>query len=140
MRARFPRWIIIPALALLACAPGNGGVKRADAPDSPNIIGSWNWTETTGGIAGITKTPESSGETWSIEFKKDGTFREVRNGVEHTGSYGIQIRESIFDHQQRPALLMEGRQIMIIELPGPDRLHLSDNVYDGFNSTFTKTR
>ncbi len=140
MRLHAPLLSIALTLAFLAGCHANGGSKGSGSGDLPDIIGSWTWTESTGGIAGVTKNPESSGESWSIEFRKDGTYREVHNGEERTGRYSIEERPSIFDHEQRPALVIDGTLERIIARPESGKLVLSDNVYDGFNSVFTRAR
>lgn len=133
-------WIVGSALWLLAGCHGNGAPKDPTSDATPNIVGTWSWVESTGGIAGVTKTPESSGETWTIEFRKDGTFREVHNKEGRTGTYEIAARESIFDHEARPALLIDGELERIILRPDSQTLHLNDNVYDGFGNRFTRGR
>jgi hypothetical protein len=140
MRRHAPLGAILVLLAILAGCHTNGDVKTPESRDLPDIFGVWTWTRSTGGIAGVDRTPENSGERWSVEFRKDGTYREVRNGVERNGRFTIEKRQSIFDHEMRPALVIEGRIDAIIARPGADQLGLSDNVYDGFNSTFTKAR
>lgn len=132
-------WIAGLAIVLFAGCHSSGHPKDPDAVGTSDILGSWAWVESTGGIAGITKTPQSSGESWTIEFRKDGTYREVRNGQETTGTYGIEKRASIFDHEMRPAIVIQGRADQIPGRTGKDRLTLSDNVYDGFNNTFVRT-
>jgi hypothetical protein len=140
MQSHTPLLSIALTLAFLAGCHAGGGSKGPGSGDAPDIIGAWTWTESTGGIAGVTKNPETSGESWSIEFRKDGTYREVRNGEARTGRYSIEERPSIFDHEQRPALVIEGSLERIISRPESDKLVLNDNVYDGFNSVFTKAR
>jgi hypothetical protein len=46
-----------------------------------SIIGVWNWKTTTGGIAGSTYTPESTGEKIIIEFTKDSIYKQYRNDI-----------------------------------------------------------
>jgi hypothetical protein len=133
-------WAVPLALMVLACCHAGGGIKDADSQDRPDIVGSWTWVESTGGIGGVTKTAESSGETWTLEFRKDGTYRETRLGEERVGRYTIADRTSIFDHEMRPALLIEGRLDQIIARPDGQRLFLSDNAADGFNNIFVRTR
>jgi hypothetical protein len=141
VRTRIPLWIAgLAVLLTIAGCHANGRPQGPGSVDAPEILGAWNWVESTGGIAGITKTPQSSGETWKIEFREDGTYREVRNGQETTGSYVIEKRTSIFDHEMRPAIVIQGRPDVIPARSGGDHLTLSDNVYDGFNNTFVRAR
>ena len=138
--SHLPLWIVPLTLLVFAGCHAGGGIKDADSQDQPDIVGTWTWVESTGGIGGVTKTPENSSETWTIEFRKDGTFREVHLGEERVGPYTIADRTSIFDHEMRPALLIEGRLDQIIACPDGRRLLLSDNAVDGFNNIFVRSR
>jgi hypothetical protein len=141
MSASHRRMFPAIALAVLSAAAAGchvGGSPRASS--TPSLTGKWEWIETTGGIAGIHKTPESSGERWTIQFTADGTYAETRdaNPVE-TGRYSIEPRLAIADHATRPALIVAGRPDRIMERPDDHTLVLVDNVIDGFASTFTRS-
>jgi len=47
--------------------------------NSKSIIGDWNWISSTGGIAGLKYTPETTGEQRRITFDNDSVFRFYRN-------------------------------------------------------------
>lgn len=44
-----------------------------------NLRGKWNWFSLTGGYAGETYTPESTGYKETVEFTKDSHYRLYRN-------------------------------------------------------------
>ncbi|HKJ43978.1 MAG TPA: hypothetical protein VKA27_17915 [Sunxiuqinia sp.] len=44
------------------------------------LTGEWNWLYTSGGFAGMTYTPESTGFTSTIEFTPDSIYRIFRDG------------------------------------------------------------
>lgn len=134
------RWTVPLVLLLLVGCHPNGGSEGPGTQGQPDIIGTWLWAESTGGIGGITRTHEKTGETWSIEFRKDWTYRELRAGNETFGKFAIENRPSIFDHEARPALVIDGRIDQIIEAPNRGQLVLNDNVVDGFRNVFVRTR
>ena len=76
--------IILPLLLLFAC-------RKADlpTPESENIIGEWEWIESTGEVSGNGRiTPESESETRQFEFKKNGKYREcIDEKREDKGDY-----------------------------------------------------
>lgn len=43
------------------------------------LIGSWEWIQSSGGIAGLTITPETVGYTKTAHFRNDWTYKEERN-------------------------------------------------------------
>jgi len=45
------------------------------------LEGSWTWVESSGGIAGETRTPESTGETMTLRFLGADSVELTRNGV-----------------------------------------------------------
>jgi len=102
-----------------------------------DIVGAWEWTLTTGGVAGIYVTPESSGEHWTCCFREDGTYEQDRSGEAYEqGRYAIEFREGA-DHLQHPALVISGDPDRLIERPDAGTLILRDNVIDGFEHTFS---
>jgi len=44
------------------------------------LVGTWDWTRSTGGIIGATYTPETEGKTAAIEFTSDCQLRTFENG------------------------------------------------------------
>ena len=65
------------------------------------IIGSWTWTHTAAGDEGDKRrklTPESEGFTATLEFKKDGTFKYIKQTKDKKkdiveGKYGVGYHE-----------------------------------------------
>lgn len=46
----------------------------------PDIYGEWEWIQTTGGIAGVEKTPGTEGYSARLIFSKNGDFKYLKNG------------------------------------------------------------
>ena len=64
----------IAVVVMVSCNKENTGLIG-----STSIIGEWNWISSTGGIAGIKYTPETTGEQRRITFDADSVFRFYRN-------------------------------------------------------------
>ncbi|WP_418263203.1 hypothetical protein [Flavobacterium faecale] len=48
-------------------------------PEYQNLYGQWNWLESTGGIAGMTLTPQSTGKTILLDISNT-TIKKYENG------------------------------------------------------------
>jgi hypothetical protein len=55
-----------------------------------SIIGTWTWQKSSGGIAGTTQTPESTGVQEKLVFTKEGRMISYSNNVEK-GNYPYEI-------------------------------------------------
>lgn len=107
--------------------------------DSVNneLVGTWKWVESTGGIAGVTLKPDS-GVVRILSFKENGDFSVSENGqnlVQTT--YTITSDTSIYNHEKVPMIKFkdEGQLTRSFSIKA-DTLFLSDEVYDGFTSKY----
>lgn len=132
----------IIAVFLIACT-----VNSNQEDENPDIVtqklnGEWTWVKSTGSIAGITVTPESSGLTMDIEFTTNHIFNKNVNGnTVYTSPFNIQEDEIEFttiaqfpsagfglDHQSQQQIKFEGDKI----------LFLIDRCCDNFSFEFVK--
>ncbi len=146
--------VILLALSVLATA--------CNKPEKQELSGTWRWTNTMGGIAGNTFTPESEGFEAEFVFKgsqvtfyKDG--KKVTSGTYHIdededGGYypysSFRFRISIAQLEKiskatnrKISFLMDPRGVIgYISYSGADgeALHLCDDACDGYCSTFVK--
>ena len=65
--------IILFALIIASCTKDN----TTPTYGSSTLIGQWNWVFSCGGIAGVTYTPKSTGETIKIEFDTIDEFTDL---------------------------------------------------------------
>ena len=66
----------------------------AIAPTTQELLeGEWTWVESSGGIAGGTRTPASTGETMSLRFLGTDSVEVMRNGALQ-GATTYQLRSS----------------------------------------------
>lgn len=79
------RITVIAALAVLATA--------CNKPEKQALIGTWQWTCTSGSIAGVNYTPETEGFNAEIVFK-GSKFTFYKDGEKVTsGSYRIDVSD-----------------------------------------------
>ena len=89
-------FLTLIGLLTMNCSNDDDGEIRT------NIIGQWNWIKSTGGIAGSTYTPESTGENKRLiitsdsikYFTNDNLVSKVKYTIELRDIYG-EIRELI---------------------------------------------
>ncbi len=94
----------------------------------------WEWVSSTGGIAGITLTPESTKTRKSIYIGNDFmSFYE--GGRQRVDTFVIKNKKSIYNHKEVPMLVFENYH-KSFEVKG-NILELRDEVYDGFVHIYT---
>jgi len=69
--------LILTFIALIMMVSCNK--ENTSSVISTSLTGEWNWISSTGGIAGIKYTPETTGEKRRITFDTDSVFRFYRN-------------------------------------------------------------
>lgn len=103
--------------------------KEESSKENTELQGYWEWVSSTGGIAGITLTPESTKTRKSIYIGNDFiSFYE--GGRQRVDTFVIQNKKSIYNHKEVPMLVFENYH-KSFEVKG-DILELRDEVYDGF--------
>jgi hypothetical protein len=115
--------------------------KCADAcPDTPQVQlqNVWTWQRSTGGIAGGTQTPASSGQQRKIEFDPNGTVRFYTNGqLTRTDTYTVQPGSSIRSGQTVDMIHYGTSFKQSFQISGK-KLLLWDEVYDGYESEYQR--
>lgn len=100
------------------------------------LSGKWSWFKSSGGIAGQTYTPQSTGEIRTIEFINDSIFKQYRNGallIETTYALtNIQGRDEVFIKYK------EGRITSYIVFQDKNTLILADYADDGFEHSYRR--
>lgn len=75
---------VVAVLALLLIWTGPGGcasdLTEVQASPPESLFGTWLWVKATGGIAGVTLTPESTGDTRVLRFTPPNRVELFRNG------------------------------------------------------------
>lgn len=112
-----------------SCSTGTGDIS------DDKILGSWIWIETSGGFAGTTETPESTGDVVRLEISANSIKRFVNGELELNRSYRISRRKSmIYDDEREMIIYTNGfRQIYVT---AGNELFLTDDCYDCFQSRY----
>ena len=126
------------ALGVLVMA-GAAACSDPVAPTTQDrLVGSWAWVEATGGIAGETRTPESTGESMTLVFSSADSVELSRAGSpaasttyrlvvpEDGGAMRIEYEEPLFGFDSQE-----------VSFDGDD-LMLTDPCCDGFVYRFRR--
>lgn len=105
-------------------------------PENKSILGKWNWIESTGGIAGVTLTPKSTGNTITLEISKNTIKKFVNGNLESELQYTIEIGSSIFGGD-KPIIVYENDSKSSFEIKN-NLLILNEECYDCFESKYSK--
>lgn len=104
-----------------------------------NLIGTWSWVSSSGGIAGTTETPVSTGKNIDLKFTSDGKYFYYTNGIiSSEGTYNLEIKKSLLSQTNKNAIIFSNDGSMIIEKIDNSNLLLSDDNYDGFGSSYIR--
>jgi len=113
-----------------------------DNPSNQQIIADWKWVRTDGGIANnIHDTPASTGKNVVLKITGDYRYAVYTNGIlTSQGTYTLESQNCIHDHANKALINFSSPadQDMMIEKNDNSSLELSDNVYDGIISVFSK--
>ena len=98
-------------------------------PNSPSLIGNWNWTKSVGGIGGGTFTPAITGENIKIKISADSIYREYHNNSLITASKFSLAYKS---QDSRPYLKFDGLINLYFEFTDCSNLKVTELAADGF--------
>ena len=127
----------IISLMPFVCSDNSDSLK---APDNTGLVGYWEWVITTGGIANITLTPDSTGYTRTIVITSDSMYLRYRNDtLRWESSFTVDKREWIVNHDSLNAIIISGSEDLIFWFSDEkDSLYLHSNVVDGFSHTYVR--
>lgn len=114
--------------------------SESDSEKNESIIGVWTWYETSGGIAGIIETPETTGETRGVAFQEDGGVEFYTNDeVIFASTYTLSNEKTILSDEMMPVVKVDGIDFnYIYSFPYVDELELQEAVADGFIHNYRK--
>lgn len=121
---------LILVMSLLISCESNSNID-----DSSSISGNWIWVESSGGIAGQTNTPESTGNQIELEISQY-TIKRFENGeLKSELTYKIEIGESIRSTEKVKLIVYENDWKQSFEKRGK-KLYLYDECYDCFQNEY----
>ena len=75
--------LFVLTLGIISCNSDD----KAEISNS-DLVGKWNWIETSGGLVYFKETPETTGKTIHLTLMKNYTFSITENGKElSSGTY-----------------------------------------------------
>lgn len=117
---------------VFSCTDNNDNVNKS-------LIGTWSWTSSSGGIAGTTYTPATTGNNIDLEFTSKGNYSYYTNGIiSSEGTYKFSTKKSIVDGLNKSSILFSADEEMVISGIDDKNLLLSDNNYDGYGNSYIK--
>lgn len=138
--------------ALLLVFIVSGCKKKMTLPNESlnKIFGTWEWVQSTGGYSGTRMTPASTGNSQTIEFNINGTYRWFKDD-KRQGKVTYTITED-------KSMMMGGTAYMItygksnvfdknapgikqsVSFAGSDTLFLHDECYDCYGHTYVRRK
>lgn len=125
--------LIFAALTTASC------VRSGDDTVKSQLVGEWNWVQSTGGFAGQTVTPDSPGHSpYSVTFTGDNHFYVQRGDtVASEGRYTLSITEdAAILHYEKSAKVANTDQR--VRFNTSDTLLLMDECTDCYLSTYNR--
>ncbi|MCJ7758302.1 MAG: hypothetical protein MUP24_09145 [Gillisia sp.] len=108
-----------------------------DEKTTGEIIGNWNWIGSSGGIAGTTETPESTGDERKLEISKDSIKGYLNGALNLKTKYTVETRKSLLFNEPRKMIISENGFKQIIDFDGDDLILIGD-CNDCFTSGYKK--
>ncbi len=138
-------YLLVLTIGIISCSSDD-----ETEMSNTDLIGTWNWTNTDGGIGfHIHKTPESTGRTYKLNLNSNYTYSLFENETEiSSGTYELTMRESIYSQEMERFITYSGvfQQPQSVVISGIVRilenstLNISDNNHDGIGSIFEKVK
>ena len=112
--------------------------SKDDKPQiSSGIFGKWIWTQSSGGIAGVIETPETSGNQVAIEFSTNTCKKYINGNLDIELTYKIETGNSIRKIEETDLIIFENGWKQSIELVG-NKLILYDECFDCFQNEYIR--
>lgn len=122
--------LAIFSVTILSCSNGD------DTTDL-KLLGQWNWTGSSGGIAGTTETPQTTGENRKLDISTDSIVFYLNGSADFKTKYTIEKRESLIFNEPREMIIQENGFRQIFEL-NENKLVLTGDCNDCITSTYVK--
>lgn len=126
--------LIIALFSMISC-------RSDDNTDTSSLVGDWEWASTYGGIANITETPTTTGNTILLSFTSDNKYTIKTNGiVTSEGTFTLYKDVSNLEHYERTYINFSNYSTKMIANNDDENLILGDDVNDGFTYTYKKKK
>ena len=113
------------------------GCSKDDDNSKINLIGNWNWERSSGGIAGTTESPQSTGQSRKLIISSDSIKGYLNGNLNFKTRYTIENGESLIFNEPREMIIQENGFRQILNLTG-NRLILIGDCNDCFIDEYIK--
>ena len=141
----FKKFILVLLLPILL-----GGCRDKESIP-PQLIGSWLWEGSSGGIAGMIIKP-NPGERVIVQFTAGGQFSVHQNDtLAYSGTYRLTKERSIYSGKDEANIeinqVIRNNQLKkaytvvvggVVSTLSISQLSIGDNMYDGYGSSFVR--
>ena len=115
--------------------------EKAALNETDSILGKWNWKTTSGGIAGFTDTPESTGKKIRIEFTSDSIYKLYLNDTLKVACSFHTFSDRSDSQLKDNLILFENKTTFDhYSVINYNTLFLSDKMDDGYTSEFVRIK
>lgn len=101
------------------------------------LIGSWKWIGTSGGVGGINETPESTGDEKILIISSDSIKAYTNEQLNFETSYSIEISESDIFQGERKMIIYNNGARKVFTLTN-NKLILIDDCKDCYINEYLK--
>lgn len=124
-------------LLLFLMIAGLSACEKSEVVKSGELTGTWKWVRKTGGIAGVNETPKE-GEVTLLKLNADKTYSTTLNdSLLVSGTYTLSTGESMLLNKDVNFIVFGEGTPTIYEVKN-NELHLTEDVYDGFNYEYVR--
>lgn len=124
-------------LLLFLMIAGLSACEKSEVVKSGELTGTWKWVRKTGGIAGVNETPRE-GEVTLLKLNADKTYSTTLNdSLLVSGTYTLSTGESMLLNKDVNFIVFGEGTPTIYEVKN-NELHLTEDVYDGFNYEYVR--
>ena len=121
----------------LSCLIWSCSNDNSDLGLNSSIVGNWIWVSSSGGIAGTTETPESTGNNRRLEITNDSTRTFLNGNLISSQKYTLETRESLLFSGVRTMMISEGGFRTIVEFDSGNLILIGD-CFDCFSSVYKR--
>jgi len=115
------------------------GCSNSEVPSlQSELLGEWQWIESSGGIAGVTHTPESTGEEHVLIFRSNTVKKYINNTLVSETNYSIEQVDSSSGERVDLFVYDDGGIDRRIQLDGNYLILYDYNVSDGFQYEYQR--
>ncbi|PHQ30145.1 hypothetical protein [Leeuwenhoekiella nanhaiensis] len=116
--------------------------------DNADLVGTWDWVQTSGGLIYFKETPETLGKSITLSFSNNYKFQISQDENEIlSGNYTITYKKSIYTGEMARFIELSDATIYtgivlrgIVNTYENTSLTINDNNHDGIGSVFIKAQ